>query len=60
MEVHADTIKHALEMFELHNGKTLTALDFRFCSPRRNALTNYEPQWIAGIHQNKINGFAKT
>ena len=43
---YADTIKHALEMFELYKEN----IDPHWiCVPMRlrNALTNYEPQWIA-------------
>ena len=43
---YADTIKHTLEMFELYKDN----IDPHWiCVPMRlrNALTNYEPQWIA-------------
>jgi len=43
---YADTIKHAKEMFELYRDN----IDPHWiCVPMRlrNALTNYEPQWIA-------------
>jgi predicted phosphoadenosine phosphosulfate sulfurtransferase len=43
---YADTIKHTLEMFELYKNN----IDPHWiCVPMRlrNALTNYEPQWIA-------------
>lgn len=43
---YADTIKHTLEMFELYKDH----IDPHWiCVPMRlrNALTNYEPQWIA-------------
>lgn len=43
---YADTIKHTLEMFEMYKNN----IDPHWiCVPMRlrNALTNYEPQWIA-------------
>lgn len=43
---YADTIKHTLEMFEMYKDN----IDPHWiCVPMRlrNALTNYEPQWIA-------------
>ncbi len=42
---YSDTIKHAMEMFELYRDH----IDPHWiCIPMRlrNALTNYEPQWV--------------